>query len=60
MGSVAIRQYNENGYAGIGEETRAILFGRGNRVAELLTNSDASDVRDAALSFEFLPVPPRK
>jgi hypothetical protein len=60
VGSVAIRQYNENGYAGIGEETRALLFDRGDRVAEVLANYDSPDLRNSVHSFEFLPVPPQE
>jgi hypothetical protein len=58
QGSVATRVYEKRGYSGLGEQTRAVLFDRKHRVAEVTCYVGEELVPEFVKGFEFLSESP--
>jgi hypothetical protein len=58
QGSVASRIYEKGFYRGLGDQTRALLFDRKHRIAEVSCFSGDKEVREFVKGFEFLSEAP--
>lgn len=56
-GSVDTRIYGKKGYVGLGNQTRALLFDRKNRIAEVTCYNGEEAVPEFVKGFEFLAQP---
>lgn len=54
QGRVASRIYENGHYVGLGDQTRALLFDRGHRIAEVTCFSGEEEVPRLVKGFEFL------
>ena len=57
QGSVDTRIYGKKGYVGLGNQTRALLFDRKNRIAEVTCYNGEEAVPEFVKGFEFLAQP---
>jgi hypothetical protein len=57
QGSVATRIYQKGFYSGLGDQTRALLFDRKNRIAEVTCYVGEGPVAEFVKGFEFLDKP---
>jgi hypothetical protein len=57
QGSVDTRIYGKKGYLGLGNQTRALLFDRRNRIAEVTCYNGDEAVPEFVKGFEFLAQP---
>jgi hypothetical protein len=57
QGSVATRMYGKKGYVGLGDQTRALLFDRKDRIAEVACYNGEKAVPEFVKGFEFLAQP---
>ncbi len=59
QGSVGSRIYEKGFYRGLGDQTRALLFDRKDRIAEVTSFSGDEVVPEFVKRFEFLGASPR-
>jgi hypothetical protein len=59
QGSVATRIYQKGFYSGLGDQTRALLFDRKHRIAEVTCYVGEEVVAEFVKGFEFLDEPQR-
>jgi len=57
QGTVDTRIYDKKGYVGLGSQTRALLFDRKDRIAEITCYNGDEAVPELVKGFEFLPQP---
>ena len=57
QGSVGTRIYGKEGYSGLGSQTRALLFDRKNRIAEITAYDGEETVPQLVKGFQFLAQP---
>jgi hypothetical protein len=57
QGSVDTRIYSKAGYSGLGSQTRALLFDRKNRIAEVTAYDGEEFVPQFVKSFQFVTQP---